>query len=234
MKSNLSKKFVILAAVVSSTSLGLGLTNAAFATTDVAAVRPPAKTPTPAPVRISVPVALTMQQFNRRVATLPQLASLQAGDIVILSDDGSVTGSIWQGRFVFHPAGSKVQPGAMYARWKDGVVALSPTPANSDNVLPGTLDASYVNHVNDQANQLIKTLVNDGSDSSVLRIPDNAWLFRVDGNGQYTALVDVFVYQSGSQPVPVWYPQYVKDGGTDAAPTVKQPVPIAAGAEDVN
>ena len=55
--------------------------------------------------------------------------------------------------------------------------------------------------VNGKPNQTTKTLISDPKTSDVLRIPNNAWLLRVAGTGQYTALVDMFVFQSGAQPV---------------------------------
>ena len=234
MNRKISKNVLFLTALATSATLSLGLSNSAYAATNAAVRRPPVKQVAAAPARTTQTVALSMRDFNRRSAALPQLAGLQDGDIVQLSDNGDVTGAIWQGTFVFHPAGSQVMPSAMYARWKDGVVAIQPTPNNSDNVSPGTFDASFIATAHDTPYQLVKTLIKDDNDTSVLRIPENAWLFRTtNNNGPYTALVDVFVYQSGSQPIPVWYPQYVKNGGTDAAPTIKQPVPIAAGTENI-
>ena len=233
MKDKLSKVLLPMAAILASTAMGLAATNPASAASMAKVKGPLVKTvtPTSVPVRGILSVTLSMQQFNRRVATLPELASLQAGDRVILNDNGSVTNSVWQGTYVFHPAGSLVQPGPMYARWKDGVVAMTLTPATSKSPVPGTLNASFVEQRNGKPNQAIKTLINDHADRNVLRIPDNAWLFRVDSNGQYTALVDVFVFQSGGQPVPL---QYLQKGGILPALTGSQPVPISAGAANAN
>ena len=232
MKNKLSRILLPMAAIVISGAMGMTATNSAYAASNAAKVRPPAKTATPAlaPVRSIQQVSMSMQQFNRRVAVLPELASMQEGDLVTLSDNGSVTDAIWQGTFVFHPAGSKVAPGAMYARWKDGVVAISPTLGNVKVPRPGTLDANFVEAANGKTHQTIKTLINDYSASNVLRIPNNAWLLRADGNGQYTALVDMFVFQYGNQPVAL---RRAANGSTVLL-TGSQPVPISAGALNIN
>jgi hypothetical protein len=173
-----------------------------------------------------------MQQLDERVAKLPALASLKDGDQVIIDDDGSVTGSVWQGTYVFYPAGSIVPLAPMYVRWKDGLVAITRTPASTPGQpLPGTLDASWVAQGKDiNGNvisnfQTIETLIPDPGDPSVLRMPGNAWLFRTNGNGQYTTLVDAFVLQSGGQPL---YPQKEPDGTTQQIAQGSQPVPVSA------
>ena len=208
MKTLFSKNLVSATAIVTSTLLGFGLTNTAQAATHTVVRPPKISAPVmPAPM-LNTPISLNMGQLDQRIATLPQLASAQDGTPVTLSDDGTVTHAIWQGHYVFHPAGSIVQPGPMYLRWKDGIVTITPTPSSTPGQpLPGTLDASFVAQSRDingfpaSNYQTIQTLIPDASNPSVLRIPDNAWLFRVDGNGQYTTLVDAFVYQSGNEPV---------------------------------
>ena len=186
-----SKSLVSLSVIVASTLLGSGLTGIASA----------------------APVSVNMQQLDERVAKLPAMASLKDGDQVVISDNGAVTGETWEGLYVFHPAGSVVPVAPMYVRWKDGLVALTltprPTPVNGEPqpLPPGTLDANWVAQNKDiNGNvignyQRIDTLVSDPGDPSVLRIPGNAWLFRVNSNGQYTTLVDAFVLVSGAQPV---------------------------------
>lgn len=162
---------------------------------------------------------------------MPTLVGVPDGSQVILSDDGAVTDQIWQGSYVYHPAGSIVPFGPMYARWKDGVVAITLTPANpATNVSPGTLDASFVQQNYDlnhfvTGQQVLKTLVDDGADPNVLRIPDNAWLFRINGQGQYIALIDVFTFQSGSTPIQ----DNLTVSGTLPLATGSQPVPISSG-----
>ncbi len=115
------RNLIPLTAIVTSTLLGFGFTGTAYA----AATTPQASA---APAS-AAPVNVSMQELNKRVATVPALAGLKDGDTVIISDDGSVTGAVWQGTYIYHPAGSVVPMTAMYARWKDGLVALTPTPA---------------------------------------------------------------------------------------------------------
>ncbi|MCL5997212.1 MAG: hypothetical protein M1546_14330 [Chloroflexi bacterium] len=221
MFGKLTRSLISLTAIVASTALAFGASTANAASNAEAAVTTAAG---------QAVVSVSMQQLNQRVATVPALASLKDGDRVIISDDGTVTGATWQGIYVYHPAGSTVTPSAMYARWKDGVVTITPTPAETEgDPLPGTLDAGYVtsdeNINNGAPSQVLRKLITDTSDPSVLRIPDNAWLFRVNGSGQYTALVDVFVFESGSQPV--WH-QVNADDTTEDIAQGSQPVPVAA------
>ncbi len=80
-----------------------------------------------------------------------------------------------------------------------------------------TLDANYViQNKGSKAFQSISTLIRD-----------NAWLFRADADGQYTALVDVFVFQSGSKPV---QNMRTASGGLPAG-AGSQPVPVSASAK---
>ena len=216
------RNLIPLTAIVTSTLLGIGFTGIANAATTT-----PQASAAPAS---AAPVNVSMQELDKRTATVPALAGLKDGDTVIISDDGSVTGAVWQGTYIYHPAGSVVPMTAMYARWKDGLVALTPTPATGEETsAPGTLDANFIatdvfSGTNAVVHQAQATLVNDPTDNSVLRIPDNAWLFRSNGNGQYTALVDTFTFVSGSQPL---YPNVDKDNALEAAGS--QPVPVSAG-----
>jgi hypothetical protein len=172
--------------------------------------------------------ALNMKRFNERVASLSEVAALKKGDKLTLSDDGSVTGNIWSGTYVYYPAGSVVPAAPMYVRWQDGVVAISrvknPKAGQPDL---DDLAASYVAHTTqqpirsyDMANQ---PLVKDGSDGSVRRIPGNAWLFRVSNSGEYTTLVDAFVFESGSVPVSI----HKTSDGKDAKAYGSQPVAVS-------
>jgi hypothetical protein len=182
-----------------------------------------------APAASSAPATVTMQQLDERVATVPNLAGLKAGAPVVISDDGSVTGATWSGAYTYYPAGSVIKLAAGYVRWKDGLVAITPSPADADGNLPDTFDASYVTNdpnINaDASSQVIRTLITDSSDPNVLRIPNNAWLFRTNGNGTVTTLVDAFILQSGAQPL---YPQKQTDGTTLMVAEGSQPVPVAA------
>jgi len=209
-----------MTAIVTSTLLGMGMSGTVFAATTTQEAAAPV---------MSSPAAVDMQQLDERVAQLPQLSGLKDGAQVIISDDGSVTNAKWGGSYTYHPAGSVFTPGALYARWKDGLVALTPTPPPVDSItMPGTYDASYIAQHQDKfgafnENYIAQsTLVPDGNDPTVLRIPNNAWLFRVNSNGQWTALVDVFVFNSGNQPL--WQNP---DGISGPIASGSQPVPVS-------
>lgn len=186
------------------------------------------KTPAPAAAATAAPVSMNMRQLNQRIGKPSQFDLLVKGDIVTLNDDGTVTKSIWQGRYVWYPAGSRVPVTAMYTRWKDGLVALTraPNPIEGQPSL-NSLIAHYVTTMPFRANINVdasKELIADTSDPSILRIPGNAWLFRVGADGQYTALVDVLVFQSGTQPVST---NKMSDG-SDAVAFGSQPEAVSA------
>jgi hypothetical protein len=173
-----------------------------------------------------------MYQLTEHVAKPAAIASLKDGEQVTLSDDGTVTDATWQGTYIFHPAGSVVPVTNMYVRWQDDLVTLTPTPATITQTAPGTLDASWVEQIvfSDTVTgrqQTLATLVFDPG-NSVWRIPNYAWLFRVNGNGQYVTLVDAFELVSGGQPV------YAQDaagqvmGGECTAEGCRATVPQAA------
>ena len=46
-----------------------------------------------------------------------------------------------------------------------------------------------------------KRLIEESTNVAIWRIPGSAWLFRAQGNGQYTALVDVLEFKNGGAPV---------------------------------
>ncbi len=194
MISKFTKSLVPLTAIVTSALLGYGLP----ITANAAQV-----TSTPANTG---PVTINMRQLVQHGPEPAAIAALKNGDQVIISDDGSVTGASWQGTYIYHPAGSIVPVTAMYARWKDDLVTLTPTPGTATTPAPGTLDASWVatdvfsGTILDR-HQTVATLIPEPTDPSILRIPNYAWLFRVNSNGQYVALVDTFQYVSGSQPL---------------------------------
>jgi hypothetical protein len=216
MLGKFSRSVVSVSAIVASTLLGFAST-ASAATNSTEAISAPARGPS---------VTVTMQQLDMRVAKLPALAGLKAGDQVMITDDSSVTGAAWGGIYTYYPAFSTAPFAAGYARWKDGLVALTPTPPAIAGQPPsGNLDANYLlfNTETNAYYQTISTLIPDWNDPSVMRIPGNAWLFRQNGT-QYTTLVDLFVYVSGDQPIwPV--------AGTlaDGVANGTQPVPVASG-----
>jgi hypothetical protein len=186
-----------------------------------------AAAPQAASAQAAATIELTMRQFNQRTAQLPELANARNGDLIVLRDDGSVTGSIWRGTYVYRPAGSVVARTGLYARWKDGVVTLNRTP--NARVGQPSLDTLTVTYVNNERNRqhVIQPLVRDGADRGVWRIPGNAWLVREDANGNYTALVDMFEFQSGDAPVI----NQRRPNGTLPAAYGSQPVPIAVNAK---
>jgi hypothetical protein len=172
----------------------------------------------------TAPISLSMSQLHADSAQIPGMTGKPSGTEVLLWDDGSVTDQIWQGTYVFRPAGSAISAGPMYARWKDGLVAINLTPKDANNEWPGTLDASFVRSDDGAPYQTVRTLVKDDNDSSVWRIPENAWLFRVDAKGNLIALVDVLVLKQGG-------PTYTTMPGADGmhAEIGAQPVPVKAG-----
>lgn len=214
MFGKFSKSLVSVSAIVASTMLAFtGIASAAPVSTQAAAG------PT---------VTVTMQQLDMRVAKLPALAGLKAGDQVMITDDGSVTGAVWSGTYTYYPAGSTAPFAAGYARWKDGLVALTPTPPSMAGQPPtGMLDANYVvwDPNSNMYIQTISTLIPDFNDPSVWRIPDNAWLFRQGMNNQVTTLVDLFVFVSGNAPT--WLNQNPDLAVANASGP--QPVPVSAG-----
>jgi len=196
-------------AIAASAMLALGQT----AQTHAVGVTPPSTTSTTV-------LQLSMARLNQRIDKLPELASLKNGDLVTIYDDGSVSGRTWEGTFAYHPAGTHVPMMEMYARWKDGLVAIhlqtDPADAFSDlnkNVMQpfatfveqtyGTgkdYNGNMVQVVVSQQ-QVTKRLISEPTNSAILRIPGNAWLLREEDNGQYTTLVDTFEFKSGGTPV---------------------------------
>jgi hypothetical protein len=184
-----------------------------------------------------VPPEVTMTQLNQRVEKLPQLEGLIDGDIVIITDNGKITGANFQGVYTYHPAGSKVTMNDMYARWKDGLVTLRHSTNDTKNKqmlatfiqqqtakrIRGEVDndAGIMTPVSQK--QVTEVLSAEPTNSSIMRIPDNAWLFRDNGDGTYTALVDVFEFKSGNTPTAAVLQDGTKPLGKGA---ITQPVPV--------
>jgi hypothetical protein len=214
MFGKFSKNLVSVSAIVAGTLL---------ACTGMASAAPNSTQVTVAPAR-DTSVTVTMQQLDQRVRRLPALRGFKAGDQVTITDDGSVTGAVFSGTYTYYPPGSVAPFSAGYARWKDGLVALTPTPPASSSQPPtGLLNANFVQYdtTTKAFRQLMFTLVPDFNNPGVLRIPDNAWLFRQDGsNGPYTTLVELFAFVSGSTPT------WPFAGGIS---TGSQPVPVSVG-----
>lgn len=193
---------------MASAALALGPATATHAAVSVQ------QTTTTAQPRIS------MERLNTRIAQLPELASLKNGDLVTVYDDGSVTGLTWEGTYVWRPAGSQVRLTDSYVRWGDGLVAINmqTDPADASDELNKDVKqpfATFIEQVygtttNSDGDEVVtaigqqqvtKRLIQEPTDANIWRIPNNAWLFRNAGNGQYTALVDVLEFRSGSTPV---------------------------------
>ena len=242
MNNKLFSKMLPVAAVATSAILMFGSVPAAYADSGTVAVKPPTGAPSMAAMR--APVSVTMAQLNQRVGQVPQLAGLQNGDKVIISDDGSVTGTQFQGTYIYHPAGTQVPLGPMYARWKDGLVAIhmSTDPANASNAFTANAlfpFATYVDQTHgtgtDYAGnpiqvltsqkQVTAPLIQEPTNSAILRLADNAWLFRDAGNGKYVALTDVFVFQTGNAPM-TWEISPTTGQSVWNADGVQQPVGV--------
>jgi len=209
MNAKLSSKLLPVAAVATGAMLVFGSLPAAYADSGATAYVPP-----------SGAVAVTMSQLNQRIAQLPQLAGVKNGDSVIIADDGSVTNAQFQGTYVYHPAGSVITMGPMYARWKDGLVAIhmSTDPANASDPFMANVQMPFATYVEQSYGtgtnyagnsiqvitgqaQVTKPLIAEPTNARILRLPGGAWLFRDNGDGTYTALTDVFVFQSGTAPM---------------------------------
>lgn len=150
--------------------------------------------------------ALSYDELTTRVDKLPEQAYLRNGDCITISGATDAQVNTWSGSYIYHPAGTTVKLANMYVRWRDGFVAIT---GNSD----GTNDAHFVmNNIGEVARvfgpfkliivpghdaSTVRTLVRDVNSTDVIRIPDNAWLFRDAGNGKVTTFVDSFEYIRG-------------------------------------
>jgi hypothetical protein len=200
--------FLSIVGLTASAALALGPATSTHAASSVQ------QTATTSQPRIS------MERLNTRVAQLPELASLKNGDLVTVYDDGSVTGLTWEGTYVWRPAGSQVRLTDMYARWGDGLVAINmqTDPADASDELNANvkqpfatfIEQEYAKTTNEDGDEVVtaigqqqvtKRLIQEPTNANIWRIPNNAWLFRSAGNGQYTALVDVLEFRSGGTPV---------------------------------
>lgn len=209
MKAGKSRKLLPLATVAIGSLLAFGGAPQVYAATTGPTAPPPPVTR----------VTISMETLNMRIDKLPELADLKDGDLVTIFDDGKVTDNVWSGTYVYRPAGTKIQPDHLYARWKDGLVAIHMGPDAADYVKDHNhywatfVEQSYATtrrgYIKDDPGiqlpvsqkQVTKALIEEPTDRSILRIPNNAFLFRSEGKGVYTALVDVFEFKSGTVPV---------------------------------
>jgi hypothetical protein len=162
---------------------------------------------------------ISISRLNERVGKLSELDGVAAGAKVTLHDDATATDRRFEGVYTYYPAGSRITMSDMYLRWRDGLVAVrmekDPTDQN-DELQKDVMRpmATYVEQIygtgkNSDGDdvvaavderQVTKRLIQDPNDSRILRLPDNAWLLRDEGNGQYTVLVDAFVFAEGASP----------------------------------
>lgn len=162
---------------------------------------------------------ISISRLNERVGKLAELDGMAAGAKVTLHDDATATDRRFEGVYTYYPAGSRITMSDMYLRWRDGLIAVrmeqDPTESN-DKLRKDVMRpmATYIEHIygtgkNSDGDdvvaavgerQVTKRLIEDPNDSRILRLPDNAWLLRAEGNGQYTVLVDAFVFTEGRAP----------------------------------
>lgn len=155
---------------------------------------------------------LPVEQLLWRVETLPEIKLLRDGNCAIISKEANPAGPAWSGEYIYHPVGSTVTfSNKMYIRWKDGFVAMEPQPDGNMLAHLTVYNKRQVIFPTDGGRPYLRgafiekkvaKLVRDPGNNSIVRIPDNAWLFRDNGNGTYTAMVDVFEYKSGDFRVP--------------------------------
>ena len=159
----------------------------------------------------SCPV-LPVEELLWRVNTLPEIKLLRDGDCATISKAENPAGPAWSGQYIYHPVGSTITlSNKMYIRWKDGFVALESGPDGQtiayltlynkrQVIFPQDGSRPFIQDANIE--KKVAALVRDPSNNSIVRIPNNAWLFRESGNNTFTTLVDVFEYKSGDFRIP--------------------------------
>ncbi len=153
-----------------------------------------------------------------RLATqgdLPELDMLHNGDCVTIDKATNPTGPDWTGQYIYHPAGTVLNGlSNMYVRWSDSVVMVTvdPNGTPSAHVVVDLYHPyfsrkwgwNYSSNPGARTVQ-VQALVADPGAPNMIEIPNpRTWLFQDLGNGQYKALTDVFIYQSGDQR-PIYY-----------------------------
>lgn len=146
-----------------------------------------------------------IESLIERKPKLNEFSLLKAGDCVVIQKTANAAGDAWQGKYVWHPAGSQIVLNNMYVRWKDGFVRITKeaddsfvarfVQSNAASIVFPAGQRPFFKPANDEPTT--KAIVKESTQLGVLRIENNAFLFRDAGNGKYTALVDVFEYQSG-------------------------------------
>lgn len=159
---------------------------------------------------------LTTAELAQRVEKPSVLGALSAGDCVTISQPATAGAPAWSGRYIYRPAGSTVQLGQGFVRWKDGFVLLDwdssangELAAHVDLTRPGppvrlTFGGRVFNLPGkNERFQAVLPLERDPGDASIVRLPAaNTWVFRDLGGGQFQALTDFFEYQSGGIGLP--------------------------------
>ncbi len=156
---------------------------------------------------------LQVERLSQPIDALPELVDAANGACVTIIKPANAASGEWSGQFVYRPKGSVVQPGTLYVRWKDAFVLVN---KNSDGELvANVVENTYKSRVSPRERDRyqsktpgltrisIQRLERPDTASNVLRIPNpQTNLFQDAGNGQLTALVDVFEYVSGEARVP--------------------------------
>ena len=155
---------------------------------------------------------LPVEQLMWRVETLPEIKLLRDGNCATISKAENPAGPAWSGEYIYHPVGSTISLGKkMYIRWKDGFVALEPGADGSTIAHLTLYNKRQVVFPEDGSRPFLRdafiekkvaALVRDPGNNNIVRIPNNAWLFREAGNNTFTTLVDVFEYKSGEFRIP--------------------------------
>jgi Staphylococcal nuclease homologue len=146
-----------------------------------------------------------IESLIERKARLPEFSLLKDNNCVVLQKANNPASAAWQGQYVWHPAGSQVTLSNMYVRWKDGFVRITQEAdgsfaarfiqSSAASIVFPKGQRPFLKPAKDEPTT--KAIIREPTQQGVLRIENNAFLFRDAGNGKYTALVDVFEYKSG-------------------------------------
>ena len=146
-----------------------------------------------------------IEALIERKPSLPEFSLLKDGNCVVLQKANNPAGVAWQGQYIWHPAGSQIVLSNMYVRWKDGFVRI--TQEADGSFVARFIQSTAASIVFPQGQRpffkpgkdepATKAIIREPTQQNVLRIENNAFLFREASNGKYTALVDVFEYKSG-------------------------------------
>ena len=153
-----------------------------------------------------------VERMIERRAHLPELARVAPGDCVRIHKAANGAGPEWSGDYTYLPAGTTVNPGTMYLRWKDGFLLIR--KESDGSIFAHVVRDSYKSRIfpwergnydtTPGATRVsMQALVPDTADPAILVLPNpRTFLFRDLGNGQWQPLVDAFVYRSGDARAP--------------------------------